>query len=553
MSGRDTSGPTMKAADDVGDEEVVLEGDGERGGEYDRQRLSGGRQSPDLAWMRRPEAVGGGDGGGGGGEPLEASLPRDVHTVTGVSRHRSLAVVLILFYVNLLNYMDRFTVAGILVQIQNYFSINNTMSGLLTTVFICSYMLLAPIFGYLGDRFNRKMIMSVGIAVWSVTTLGSSFIPKENFWAFLLMRGLVGIGEASYSTIAPTVIADLYTRDKRTRMLSIFYFAIPVGSGLGYILGANLAQLTGNWQWGLRVTPVLGVFAVLLIFFVVPEPPRGAIEQETGVHLSRTSWLTDLKCLARNQSLLWSSLGFTSVSFVTGALALWSPEFLSLAEVVQGRLRPCVTEPCEGYSQVSLIFGVLTCVSGFIGVGVGAEIARRYKKYNARADPLVCAFGLLSSAPFLFLSLVTAESNTTATYFFIFCGETLLCLNWAIVADILLYVVIPTRRSTAESVQILMSHLLGDAFSPYLIGKISDSIKGDRDSYLWRFLSLEYALLICAFVCTFGGACFLKTATVIEQDRERAEMIVSGTATEEDLLLPHDGRPRSVYVNDILS
>lgn len=125
------------------------------------------------------------------------------------------------------------------------------------SVFICSYMVLAPVFGYLGDRYNRRIIMSVGITFWSLVTLGSSFTPKgvkhrppvrpsgtgtgcltallylpslpQHFWLLLLTRGLVGVGEASYSTIAPTVIADLYVKGKRTNMLSIFYFAIPVG------------------------------------------------------------------------------------------------------------------------------------------------------------------------------------------------------------------------------------------------------------------------------------------------------------------------------------
>ena len=52
-----------------------------------------------------------------------------------------------------------------------------------------------------------------------------------------MLRGLVGVGEASYSTVAPTIIADLFSNQLRTNMLTIFYFAIPVGSGLGYIVG----------------------------------------------------------------------------------------------------------------------------------------------------------------------------------------------------------------------------------------------------------------------------------------------------------------------------
>lgn len=124
-----------------------------------------------------------------------------------------------------------FFISGLLNDIQKYFGIENSNSaaGLLQTVFICSYMILAPVFGYLGDRYRRKYLMAVGILIWSGTVFLSTLLSKDAFWWFLILRGVVGIGEASYSTIAPTVIADLFTGDKRTRMLSIFYFAIPLG------------------------------------------------------------------------------------------------------------------------------------------------------------------------------------------------------------------------------------------------------------------------------------------------------------------------------------
>ena len=87
--------------------------------------------------------------------------------------------------------------------------------------------MLAPLFGYLGDRYNRLVIMSGGILFWAGTTLAGSFVPADKFWLFLLLRVLVGVGEASYSTIAPTIIADLFTDEWRTAVLTIFYFAIP--------------------------------------------------------------------------------------------------------------------------------------------------------------------------------------------------------------------------------------------------------------------------------------------------------------------------------------
>lgn len=486
--------------------------------------------------------------------PVEEVGPDETELITGLSFCRSLVIVSVLFYVNLINYMDRFTVAGVLPDIEKYFEIGDSTSGLLQTVFICSYMVLAPVFGYLGDRYNRKYIMCCGIFFWSAVTLGSSFVPKEHFWLLLLTRGMVGVGEASYSTIAPTVIADLFVSDLRSRMLSVFYFAIPFGSGLGYIAGSKVKETTKDWHWALRVTPALGLVAVVLLIFCLKEPQRGAVEHRSERSLVHTSWFTDLRVLVRNPSFILSSLGFTSVAFVTGALALWAPSYLFRSRVVQGTVAPCVEEPCS--STDSLIFGLITCITGFLGVGAGVEISKRYRKLNPRADPLVCAAGLLLSAPFLFLALVFAEGSTVATYVFIFFGETFLSLNWAIVADILLYVVIPTRRATAEALQIVLSHLLGDAGSPYLIGVISDGIRRRKPfSFLWEFRSLEYALMLCSFIGVIGGGFFLATAIFIESDRSKAEYYSGdqGTVEEDDrIVVPQRGRSTRVPVSSVL-
>uniref|UniRef100_A0A452GYS0 Protein spinster homolog 1 n=1 Tax=Gopherus agassizii TaxID=38772 RepID=A0A452GYS0_9SAUR len=115
-----------------------------------------------------------------GGSRADGGQPEvGVHSVTGISYSRSVMIVAVLCYINLLNYMDRFTVAGILPDIESFFRIGDSSSGLLQTVFMSSYMVLAPIFGYLGDRYHRKRLLCLGIAFWSAVTLGSSFIPQE--------------------------------------------------------------------------------------------------------------------------------------------------------------------------------------------------------------------------------------------------------------------------------------------------------------------------------------------------------------------------------------
>lgn len=447
-----------------------------------------------------------------------------------ISPGRGYVAIAVLCYLNLLNYMERYTVAGVLLNIQKYFDISDSTAGLLQTVFICSFLLFAPLFGYLGDRYNRKYIMIGGLTVWLITALCSSFVTENLFWFLVLMRSLVGIGEASYSTIAPTIIGDLFTGTKRSIMISAFYIFIPVGSGLGYISGASIASQTGDWRWALRLTPILGAIGLLLLVFLCPNPPRGAMESHGQPNPESTSYKEDLKYLLKNKSFVYSSLGVTALAFLAGALAFWTPTFLSRAQVFTGELQPCTVEPCD--SAHSYIFGAVTVVTGILGVCIGSAMSRFLRNRVEYADPVICAVGMLGSVPFLFATIFTASANITAAYVFIFFTETLLSVNWPILADILLYVVVPTRRASAEALQITVGHLLGDAGSPYLLGVISDAIKNSKPvSHEWSFLSLKYSFLLCPFVGVLGGVFFLLTAVHITEDKKAALQLVQDKST----------------------
>lgn len=238
---------------------------------------------------------------------------------------KSFSVVLLTF-VNLINYMDRFTVVGILDDVKSYYNLTDTEQGLLQTVFIVSYMLMAPVFGYLGDRYTRKIIMAGGIAFWSLTTYLGSIIPPSAPGLFFLMRGLVGTGEASYSTIAPTIISDLYIGPTRTKMLAVFFFAIPVGSGLGYIAGSQLAHAFSDWRYALRLTPLLGIISAVVMLFSMKEPPRG--EADGAKQKVDGNFKEDLIYISKIKTYLWTTVGFTCVCFTTGSLAWWGPPYI---------------------------------------------------------------------------------------------------------------------------------------------------------------------------------------------------------------------------------
>ncbi|XP_042354858.1 protein spinster homolog 3-like [Plectropomus leopardus] len=444
-----------------------------------------------------------------------------------ISPRRSYIAVAVLCYLNLLNYTERFTIAGILPNIQRFFDINDSAAALIQTVFICSFLLLAPLFGFLGDRYNRKYVMIAGLSVWLVTAAGSSFVTKSHFWLLMLLRAIVGVGEASFSTIAPTIISDLFVGTKRSTMICLFYIFVPVGCGFGFIIGAGVTAATGDWRWALRITPILGVVGLVLLVFLCPNPPRGAAETHGKGVTGESSYLEDIKYLLKNKSYVWLSLGMTATTFVTGALAFWMPTFLSRARVSQGLQLPCVKEPCNPTD--SYIVGAVTVVTGILGGFLGSGLSRWLRDKVPKADPLICTVGLLGSVPCLIITIFVASASIPATYVFIFFGQLLISLNWAVMADILLYVVIPTRRSTAEALQTTVMHLLGDAGSPFLLGAISDAIRKSKPATPdWRFRSLQYSFLVCPVVGLLGGLFFLMTSFHITEDRKAAELYVKG-------------------------
>uniref|UniRef100_A0A2M4A6N2 Putative sugar transporter/spinster transmembrane protein n=3 Tax=Anopheles triannulatus TaxID=58253 RepID=A0A2M4A6N2_9DIPT len=511
---------------------------------------------------------------------IEGAQPNgDDDTVTVTTTRDSSAsawfTVAVLCFVNLINYMDRFTIAGVLTEIQDHFNIGDDEGGLLQTAFVLSYMICAPLFGYLGDRYSRKWIMALGVSLWSTTTLLGSYM--HHFGWFITFRALVGIGEASYSTIAPTIISDLFVGDMRSKMLALFYFAIPVGSGFGYIVGSEMASFMGSWVWALRVTPVLGAIAVALII-MLRDPERG--QSEGSHHMQATSYGEDIKAIVRNRSFMLSTAGFTCVAFVAGALAWWGPKFIHLG---------LTSQPGNEHvtlNEVSFVFGAITMTTGIIGVPLGSYLSQRLSVKHPQADAYICAAGLFISAPLLLGVLFAVRVNIYLAYTLIFFGEVALNLNWAIVADILLYVVVPTRRSTAEAFQILISHAFGDAGSPYFVGLISEAVKrmiristdayaniesasaplgmlslsqlaenvtvttlstlnatssstvgpfnqsdpsdSDEDSPLIKFRALQYALFTTCFIEVLGSAFFMLTAIYIVRDKQRVERAIVG-------------------------
>ena len=146
--------------------------------------------------------------------------------------------LVLLTTLNFLNYIDRSVLFAVQPLVQNEFHLSNAQVGYLTSAFLIFYMIAAPFVGPLADRYSRKLIIVLGAIFWSGLTLLTAV--THTYWELLLRHTLVGIGEATFVTIAPTFVADLFPEEKRGRIFGIFYLAIPVGTAAGLLLGGKL-------------------------------------------------------------------------------------------------------------------------------------------------------------------------------------------------------------------------------------------------------------------------------------------------------------------------
>jgi MFS family permease len=398
----------------------------------------------------------------------------------------------LLFAMNLLNYVDRYILAAVIGDVQATLKIEDAdeLAGLLSTAFFVSYSLFSPVMGWFGDRLPRRHLLAAGVGVWSVATFWSGW--ANSFPEMLLARGLLGIGEATYATIAPTLIADLFPRAQRNRALAVFYVAVPVGAALGYVTGEQVTALFNDWRYAFYVVGGPGLLIAFAAYFM-REPVRGASEEGADDPNSRRealplSWSVYANLL-RNWSYIYNTLGMAMMTFAVGGLAFWAPKFIA-----RERGLP---------DKAATYMGVAVIIGGLVGTALGGWVADWLTGKIRGAYFWLCGLTMIAATPLIYWSLVARDTSVIFTTMTI--GLILVFVSTGPSNAIIVNVTIPRIRAAAFAINIFMIHILGDIPSPPFMGLVTHLTE---NMFLGLAVTLPALLLSGLFYCL--GARYLE-------------------------------------------
>ena len=447
-----------------------------------------------------------------GSQPAKALAKKPLQLPTFGGKYFALVV---LFTMNLLNYVDRYAFVATGPHIKEDFAIKNELFGWLIASFMIVYTIVSPFVGWLGDRYNRKALIAGGVGLWSLATVGTAF--SSDYRHMFFWRALLGIGEASYGVIAPTLIADLFPVKERGRAMGLYYLALPVGTAMGMILGGTIADAFG-WRAVFWVVGLPGLLAAGAGLWM-RDPGRGAAEGRAQIGAADRPGLRDYLELFRTRTFVYNTAGMSAVTFAIGAYGAWGLMFYENVH----HLTP---------TQASITIGGLMVVASMIGIAMGTFVADAVFKVTKRAYLLVAAFAVMIATPLGAIGILDPVYKQSLVYLFL--ASLLMSMVLGPCNTVIANVVPANRRAVAFAAFIFLMHLFGDISSQVLLGWISD-LFGDPKvmaTPLGRFFAsigatpvnntnLTVAMLSVVPVLVLACVLFLIGSRYLPADQER--------------------------------
>jgi MFS family permease len=381
-------------------------------------------------------------------------------------------VLAMLFLVYLFNFIDRQIIGILAGPIKKELALSDTQLGLMGGLaFALFYTGLGIPVSRLADRTSRTWVMTAALGLWSGFTAACGI--AHGFWQLFLARVGVGVGEAGGVAPAYALLADYFPPRERARAMAVYSLAVPIGTGLGILLGGWVATAV-SWRAAFLVVGLAGLILAPVFRLVVKEPRRGAADgaapQERGLSLVGL-----LALLARKPSFWGMSLGAACASIVGYGSFFWMPSFLIRSFHLT-------------LAQAATCYGSIVLIGGVVGVLAGGILGDRLGQKRQSAYCALPAIALLLAVPAYAAGLLVPNLMLVYGLFLI---PTALGTIWlGPVVTAVQHLVEPGQRATASSMFLFILNLIGIGFGTVFFGLLSDA-------YTARFGSeaLRYSML----------------------------------------------------------
>lgn len=426
-------------------------------------------------------------------------------------------VVSILTLAYISSFIDRQILALLVEPIKADFQISDTqMSLLIGMSFALFYTLMGLPIGRMVDRMNRRNIISVGVAVWSVmTALGGM---TRSFGQFFLARIGVGVGEATLSPAAYSIITDYFPKERRATAIGFYSMGIFIGASMAYLLGGWIIGYTQDieyleipvlgavkpWQFVFIALGLPGLLIALLVLSI-REPLRRNLNGQVRAAKAPSVPMKELWAHFKQhgKTYLYLNLGIGAWSILTYGSGSWEPTFL-------------IRTFDYSIREAGVLMGVMLLTISTAGVFFGGWVADRWLKKgqkDAKIRAILWSIALSVPTGLLYPLFDNEYLMLISLGFFLFLTKAPIGLAAAAIQEIT-----PNEmRGQASAVYLFFLNLIGLGLGPTAVALLTDFVFQDEGM-------LRYSIFTIAIISALlAGFCFWRCLIPYRQSIEKLE------------------------------
>jgi MFS family permease len=392
-------------------------------------------------------------------------------------------VVAVLTLAYVVSFIDR-QILGLLVgPIQRDLDIGEKQISLLMgATFAVFYTLFGIPLGRLADTRSRRLIIAAGIAFWSLMTAGCGL--ARHFWQLALLRVGVGVGEATLSPSAYSLIADYFRPQLRSTAMSVYSMGIFVGSGLAFILGGMVVKFSEaqesfalpligsvhSWQLVFLLVGLPGL-AVSLLMFSIREPARQGLLRVTAESGARaTATMGEVWAYLRDNrgTFLCLNLGVAMVTLNTYGTSSWAPSMF---------IRRYGWTPAE----TGLVFGIIVGVAGTLGIVSGGRLAD-WLSERGYSDATLRLAGLAALAWLPFGLAYPLMPDATWSAILVSPAIFFSSVPFGVAPAAVQRMMPNTMRAQATAVYLFVINLIGMGLGPTVVAALTEDVFRDKQA-----------------------------------------------------------------------